>query len=279
MVKMEWQYSIMKMYYKDYNVMYRLIRSLHNREFALLVPSWRDKLEFKRNTRSLKGHNFQSLKFLFDYYKITRGQRIYNLYYSLAKYKDGIPKFTLTGRDTQDWTINHWKEIEKFDFVLDIDAGDYEDMKFAVISMQEIHTFLDLCRCPHEIIFSGNGFHILIDGKEFNFLNKNYDPYDNKNNIYSFHRELALKFFNKFSEMIDMKIYDSRRVLKIRYSLAIYKDSVQMCRPLLTNEDIYSFDYNPYNKFVEPSKQSGRFIFNDGLDNNIKDMLIKLKVV
>ena len=276
---MEWQYNIIRMYYKDYNVMYRLIRSLQNREFALLVPSWRDPMEFKRNTRSLKAHNFQSMKFLFDYYKITRGQRIYNLYYSLAEYKDGIPKFTLTDRDTKDWVINQWKEMVKFDFVLDIDAGDYEDMKYTTVSMQEIHTFLDLCRCPHEIIFSGQGFHIIIDGSQFDYLGKNFNPYDKKNSIFSFHRELAVKFYDRFCEMIDLNIYDSRRLLKIPYSLAVYKDSVQICRPLLSNDAVYDFDYDPTIKYVTPGSQSGRFIFNGGMEYNIKDMLKKLKVM
>lgn len=271
--------TTIKNYYKDYNVMYALIKSTYNREFAMLVPSWRDNIEFKFNTRNLRCHNFQGLKYVMDGLFLKKDQKYYNLYYSLAQYKEGVPFSSikdLATRETTQWNINHWKSMIKYDFVIDIDAGDYEDMKWATMSMQEIHTFLDLCNCPHEVIFSGKGFHIIIDYDYFQYAGLSFDP-KSPISVYKYFQKLAKHFNERFTEMIDLNIYDSRRVLKLPYSLAIYEDNVQVCRPLLNNNDVMSFDYDPDNKHIEPLKQRGRNVFN--VDGNVSNMLRKMEMM
>ncbi|GAH36612.1 unnamed protein product, partial [marine sediment metagenome] len=208
-------------YYYRLDVQYEIIKQLKNRECALLLPSWETNVKsLKKSVRNLRVHSPQYLqralkKLNFITVKETE---LFNLYGSVATYKEGIP-FTvlyLADRDTKTWNRIHYTKMVAYDFFLDIDAGSHKDINHALRSCIMVCDFLTSLKCPYSVRFSGKGFHIIIPHKYFKF-NK-FDPHD-ENNIYKSYYIIAKYILDEFSEMVDLSIYDSRRVCKIAYSL------------------------------------------------------------
>ena len=156
------RFNEIKDWYNKLDVQYAMIKYLDNREFAMIAPYWTDMN--KISTRNWRVRRTQDLKFLWSYWGMWKQLKPYQMYYSVAKYTAGIPKQDLKNRKESNeiWNENHWKQIETYDFVIDIDSIDH-NFEFTLISLKSVmYDLLDhdyIC----EIRFSGKGFHILIN--------------------------------------------------------------------------------------------------------------------
>ncbi|KKK67686.1 hypothetical protein LCGC14_2951580, partial [marine sediment metagenome] len=186
-------------------------------------------------TRMIRIHNVQGIDVWFKVLRIHEFQREYNLYYSLAKYKDGIPYSTLelAKRDFDNWIKEHWKEMVSYDFLLDIDAGNHHDIEFAYLTANTIRRYFNSFNVPYHLRFSGRGFHFVIPYKYFNdnLAYIDFNP-DADENVYKFFMHIAMKLHSLFSEMIDTSIYDSRRVVRFLIHLH-YMMGRNICADLL----------------------------------------------
>lgn len=256
-------------WYNTASVKFEIIKFLRNREMALLVPSWiKDKETRIRCIRMLKCHSVQHYDYILNKgLRIFEKQTPYNFYYSLAKYKDGIPNQTFNlwekKKNNLSWNEIHFNRMVAYDFLIDIDAGSHEDIYFAFDSTKLIKAYFDMLNVPYELRFSGMGFHFIIP-----YL---YLPYHSMipkadSNLYWFLCLIAKKLKAKFSEMIDVNIYDSRRVCKIPYSLGIYENGLYVCYPFATSDEFEKFrlrDYVPSNFDVDIIRGKNRKVFND----------------
>ncbi len=284
---LNFDYDIIRGWYKTPPVKFEIIRSLYNREFALLVPKHKTD-QLSRSTRTLKVHSVQHLDVNLNAVEMFKRETYYNFYYSLAIYKNGIPNQTLNfqERDNTDWKRNHHKEMVGYDWLIDIDAGDFDDVVFAYYSARNIKRLFDKLDVPYELRYSGMGFHFIIPYKYLP-QDLSFNP-DDDINIYRFLHDLTKKIHDQYSEMIDLKIYDSRRVCKIPYSLALYPDDALICHPFYSDEGfdnfkkkgcvIYKSLYNlrPMNYKYNLGFR-GLHIFNK--DGNITKLLIRYDMV
>lgn len=234
-------------------------------------------------------HNVQGIDVWFKVLKIHEFLRGYNVYYSLAKYKEGIPYSTLelAKRDFGNWTKEHWKEMVSYDFLLDIDAGNHNEIEFAVYSAKEIKKLFDKLEVPYHLRFSGRGFHFVIPYEFFPIDADGltelhcFNP-DSDYNIYNVYNKIAVELSKRYSEMIDTTIYDSRRVTKIPYSLALYNGRNYVCVSFDEDDCLDFFklsNMTPVNQYhdVTSVNRWGEHLFNsDGkLFKLLKELGIK----
>lgn len=206
-------------------------------------------------TRNLRVNNIQQFQFLLKRYSAFEQKQYYNLYYSLATFKDGVPYQDLTdlstdARNNEEWNKRSYREMVAYDFCLDIDAGSHDDIEYCVQSLILIRDFLDLMDCPYYVRFSGMGFHVVIP-YEFIPASFSFDPKE-KNNIYKAYTKVAKYMYDNFSEMVDYEIFDARRVIKLPYSLSIYDNGVYYCKPIT---DIDNFNMGSVRAEGEISKE------------------------
>lgn len=233
-------------YYKWYfipKVKFNIIRYTKNRETALISH---DK---KITLRMLKIHSVQHLDFHLknlNWFKIK-----WNMYYSLAQYKNGIPKqhFNLAKRDNSEWKKDHWQSMIGYDLLIDVDASDHSEMDHAKRSAIKIAERLMKYDLKFNIVFSGCGFHLVVPYK-VGMTEDSFDPHAEEN-IYSRYALIIKQLNYEYSEMVDINLNDSRRLCKIPYSLAIYEKNIYMCCPI-NFEQLTEFklkDYTPENAF------------------------------
>ena len=120
---------------------------------------------------------------------------------------------------------------------------------------------LDTWNVPYSLIFSGCGFHIIIPYEYFKNYKYSFNPKE-PNNIYKQFHKIAKYFYDMYSEMVDLGIYDSKRLCKIPYTLSHY-----------LNRSYVSWAYNDleeFNKFVLNDFELKNFIGN----NNIRNRLV-----
>jgi hypothetical protein len=267
--KMDDETKIVKVWkwYSRPDVQFEIIKQTKNKECAFLVPSWCDELMKKRSTRMLKVHNIKSLKFMFKCLSVFSSKTLMNLYYSVAKYKNGIPNqdMNLARRNNEDWNNTHYHEIETYDYVIDIDAGNFKEIDMCFESAKNIKFELDRFKVPYSLRYSGKGFHFVIPYSCFKNADKlNFNP-SNSDNIYKYFALLTKILYHKYSEMIDTTIYDSRRVLKIPYTLAIYEKEIYVCYPFESDEEFFNFKLRDYNikHFNKLIRERGIKTFNE----------------
>lgn len=233
-------------WYDDSNVIKEMLNYTLNREVLLREP--KDSAR-GMTVRYFRMHDDDSARWILGD-QIREGE-LFNFHYSLATFKDGL---FLKSRDHKKYTNQriHWHKyhdikIIDFDFALDLDIKYDDEMDYAILSMQDLHKFFNKFNVPHEIRFSGNGFHFVIPSR---FFPKSAFCYLSKtnNSIYSKHIELFNLLVDEVSEMLDGVIYDSKRVIKIPYSLAIYKDYERVVLPLISELEIKNFNL----KYVNP---------------------------
>jgi|TARA_Y100000310_G_scaffold345798_1_gene470105 hypothetical protein len=215
-------------YYKWYflpKVKFSIIKYTRNRETALITD---DK---KITLRMLKIHSVQHIDFHLKNLNWYRNK--WNMYYSMAEYSFGIPnqKFDLKRRDNSKWRAEHWRYMVANDFLIDIDATNHLEMDYAKKSTINIVDRLVKFDIPHNIRFSGCGFHIIIPYEYFKDKKYSFNPKD-RDNIYSQFSLISKKLNLELSEMVDYKINDSRRICKLPYSLVIYENNIYVCYPL-----------------------------------------------
>lgn len=215
-------------YYKWYfipKIKFNIIKYTKNRETMLLSH------DRKKFLRMLKIHSVQHIDFhlkALNWYK-----QKWNIYYSMAQYKNGIPnqKFNLAARDNSQWKKDHWKQMVSYDFLIDIDATTHDEIIDAKLSALNIIRRLEKHKILYDVRFSGMGFHIVVPYDHFKSDNYSFDP-KHERSIYSYYSLMARKLNIEISEMVDYKINDSRRVCKVPYSLAIYENIIYVCCPL-----------------------------------------------
>ena len=124
-------------------------------------------------------------------------------------------------------------------------------------------SLLDLFNCPYETRFSGRGFHVIIRGERFRKHNSNYLPYT-ENNIYELYSKIAIKIDKEITELIDLSIYDSRRLCKVPYSLAIFDDNIYVCHPFISKSEIQHFNIDDVelNNYSYDIRSRGSPVFN-----------------
>jgi hypothetical protein len=224
-------------WYDNISILFLMQPYLYKREFALLPI----KNTEGNAVRFMKAHNMQGIQYVLKNLHIKEKPK--NLYSSVAVYKNGIPNQTmnLQKRDNTQWKKDHWNHIESYDFFLDIDAS--ESMEEAIVNAKNIVAYFDDLYIPFRLRFSGNGFHIIIPEHAFP-KKQSYDPYDD-NSIYSKYRSIALFLMDNIAPLIDSTIYDSMRLIKIPYTVAMYQDGEYICTPI-TREELNNFNRENY---------------------------------
>lgn len=244
--KMQQRIKTFLEWYQTPEVKFEIIKFLRDRELACLVPSWCPEEMKKKSTRTLRCHSVQHLDtILFKILDVRYKQTLYNLYYSMAKYMNGLPYQdpNLAKRDTREWKDNHHKEMFEYDWLIDIDAGNHDDIDWAFESADKIKRLLDRCSIAYELRFSGCGFHFIVPYRVFAYLNLGFNPLDD-NNYYSLLTKMAESMHEKYSEMVDCRLCtpDARRVTKIPYSISFYPNSEYLCLPFINNGEFYKFN-------------------------------------
>lgn len=230
-------------WYSNQKVLHKIIQHTQNRELCLLEP--KHLLHNPaRNIRTLRAHNTQAIQFiLFKMLKCHERETIYNLYYSTATYTEGVPYSNpnLAERNMAEWKENYWKQISSVDFFLDIDAPSHDKVKYAREDAIQISRELKM---KHEIRFTGCGFHILVPKMSLVLGNQNFEPLKD-GNVWQEMTQIAEQFEDTYTELIDTNLNDSRRVIKIPYSLSFYPKNTYVCSPLSFQElkDFEAEDY------------------------------------
>ena len=257
-----------KLWYKDVATQYELIKQLYNREFCLLVPKHCSEEMQKRNTRTWRAHNTQSFMAILNNINYFDNEQQYNFYTSIAQYKGGVPMqtFNLSRRKelNAEWNRTQHDYIEHYPFFIDVDSPTHEEIMLAHESVLQITKDLDADKFQYEVRFSGCGFHIIIH--DFMRAEKTYsfNPEDD-HNIYEYYRTMAESFQDKYTEMIDTTIYDSRRVIKMPYTLALYEHDTYVCWSFNSRTELENFQLENYTlrHFISNDKQ--RQIYKRGL--------------
>lgn len=205
--------------------------------------------------------NTNNLMFWMKYLKMFLNK--YTFYHSLSTYR--MMSIPMTGCNLRermhnpkykDFIINGWKKMSGYDFLIDID-GEHDSFRFCIESAKIVREFLNMCRCPYYLRFSGSGFHFIIPYSYFSFLGMSFNP-DDRNNIYTMYEDIVEYVFDNFTELVDKGLHDSRRVVKLPYTPAVYDDGTYMCLPV---DDLDAFE-------LEKFKLSG-ISFDDMPDDTI----------
>ncbi len=219
-------------YYKWYfisKIKFEIIKYTKDRETSLISHNK------KVTLRMLKIHSVQHIDVHLKAINWYRNK--WNMYYSLAKYENGIPNqsLNLRGRDNSQWKKDHHNHMISYDFMIDIDASDHSEIDKSKDSAIVIVAMLDKYNIPYELRFSGCGFHIIVPYSYFNHKKYSFD-FKSKDSIYSYYSMIAKKLNINYSEMIDTNLNDARRLCKIPYSLAIYENNIYVCCPITVKE-------------------------------------------
>lgn len=248
-------------WYDNIEVAYEMMRCMRNKEVVVINPFKKD--EAIRNIRINNAQQF------FEVQKwINADKRTWNWYISLANYKEGIPyqSFDMEKRDNAEWNKEHWKSIKDFDFLIDFDCDDHEDIGFVRQDVLAVSHLFSLI--PHSIRYSGMGYHIVIPG-EYMPKGLPYDP-EASPNYYDMLYEMLKRLKKSYSDFIDTGCHDARRVSKCPYSIALYEDDNYVCWPMRTLKEM---DLEPINFLTsavlsdcEPIRNRGVPLLNYGCD-------------
>ena len=163
--------------------------------------------------------------------------KMYNLYYTMAEYKELYPNMAYMLRNKHiRWDFNTMlTKIKHIPLVIDLDSDSLEDLK---VHAKDVYKICEHLEKPM-VIFTGMGFHIYDDeiGKKFN-------------NDLTMHTEFVTELAESITEFIDLKIYDYRRILKIPNSLAVYEDDNENFKMFIVSEielnELKDFKYVKY---------------------------------
>lgn len=275
----------MEKYQNNKAVQFKQIEFLQNREFACLIPSdFSNTYMYGRNVRFLRCHSVQHIEFILNDL-LTAGSQgtIYNLYYSLGSYKNGMYPISWTDMKkrkllTDRWTKTHYLEMVSYDWLIDFDVKKPTDNNKAYADADKLHKFLNDIKIPHEIRFSGRGFHIIIPYYILEPLKASFEPLGDRN-IYDFLSDMTKILYKKFSKLIDYDIFDSRRLCKLPFSAVHYETHEAVCVPISSEKDWQNFDYKKCTMDnMDYILSCKRFIFNDKSDKDIYTLLEALNL-
>jgi hypothetical protein len=210
-------------------------------------------------------------KYIFQNYKEVIYPRLVNLYYSLAKYEDGLPFMNLDVIErkpqVEEWKKTHYSQMTSFDFLIDIDARPLNNIYFALHDAKLIKRIFDRLAVPYSFRYSGSGFHIIIPGEAMPKLSLN--PLDDSS-IYKFQNEILELIDKKITGMVDLTTWDSRQLCKIPYTIAFLEEGNYLSYEFRDNESIKNFfiedfDLSNSENFAKLPKDLGYlepYIFN-----------------
>jgi len=263
---------IYRRWYWSPDVKFEMIKFMFNREYALLTKEMP-----QASIRNLRAHSVQHLDLIWRATGTFSGTKYYNQYTSVAKFKNGVPILTLNlvKRDAEQWNLGCYNDIVSYDFFVDIDAPEHRYMDFAVDSAIQLMKFYDSCNLPYELRFSGMGFHFVVP-YEFCPQDLPLNPYA-ATNIYKLYSAIASYLFDKYSELIDKTIYDSRRLIKCPYTLAVYGHRTYVSVPFLNRSELLNFNLDDYvpDKWLGKVRNRGTRLFNS--DGNGKYFFARLR--
>jgi len=265
-----------EIWYKTPAIKFEMIRHLYKRESSYLIPKWvgENNVHYK-TIRTIKLHNVGHIDATMDAWNFF--DKLYNLYYSIGTYQNGVPHGTLNlkERDVRWWVGEHHKYMTGYDFFIDIDSPSHgeNDMYHAWVSANSVKDLFDEHDIPYELRFSGCGFHFIIP---YEYLVKGMEnPFDpsNENSVYVKYAKIARWLFENVSQMVDIGIYDSRRLCKVPHSLSVYEDEIYVCLPINSDAQFDNFkvkDYNlvNFNEYQKTFYRRGSFLFNSS--GNVK---------
>ena len=268
---------LIQRHYSRLDVLFEIRNQLVNRETAFLIPTWNKSKHNVINVRYLKCHSVQYIQSCFRkfHYVTNADQEYFNFYKSVGSYSGGLPFTSLdvSQRDTDDWKKNHLDFMNAYDCFIDIDGGNHGEINHAHISTHLITKLLDDYKCPYNLIFSGCGFHIIIPYRFFMDRKFSFKP-NQENSIYKKFSNIARFLHNSYTEMVDLKVYDSRRLQKVVYSLANYKRNTYVSWAFKSRLEFDNFqldDYNIKNFNNESIRGRGITLFNG--NGNVNKLL------
>lgn len=290
--------SFLRLYYTKDNVIFELIKSTQRKEFVFLAPKFLAIEGKGLNSRTWRIHNLHHFKsVLFNGFRFANvygypiheftQDLVFNLYVSQATFINGLPMQNIgeTDRNNEDFKKNCWKEIESFDFLIDIDADyKHKTIGWGHESVKVVLKLLDKFKIAYSFLFTGAGFQIYIKLKmdKVDAIKYSYNP-DAEHNVYSFFTYVTKLLNMNLSEMIDIKVNtDFRRIRKLPYSISNYENAVYVCYPFNSMKEFLDFkaeNYTP-NNFIKNIGTNlgfcGLTIFNYDYDNTNEEKFLNM---
>lgn len=245
-----------ELWYSQDKVKDTIVNHTTRREFVLLTHRSFGEEYKKRNTRMLKCDSRKNISYLLDKgLKMFSRRTPFSFFYSLATFRRGIPFYPvhdLGKRDFSGFFKDIQKEIVAYDLLIDIDAPTRDDIMYAHEVMQQVHQELMYEGLPHEVIFSGKGFHIkvpfdvMFDGDYsvnkivYQFTSGDWSKLIDQYSL------LSKRLHEEYGDLIDTSVYDLRRICKIPNTLAVYPDAVLVCAPLNDEPTLRNFNIEDY---------------------------------
>jgi hypothetical protein len=208
-------------WYRNPEVLFNIITTAANREIVFL-----SKLKHVYTVRNIYANYMDLLKKNMDRFEFF-GQD-YNLYYSLAKYKN-IHLFSFNPverkKQREEWNKNAIANSVSFDWGLDFDAQDLEHWQDAWLDCKKIVDDFKKYGVPYSVKWSGSkGFHIRVPASALPPL-KITDDIDDYDSLFNFLKNISELLQLKYQwqkkdgfETIDLGIFDPRRIWKADYS-------------------------------------------------------------
>jgi len=241
----DYRFSMYLDYYSQRHLQYLIALPCANREFSMLCSKGEERKE--KRWRNLRCHRPQDLQFFWKCFHITEQKIFFNMYHSVARFSCGVPKTNLADRSSViiEWNLHCHKDIVDYHLLIDIDATSHSEIGLAHQAAKEI--LIDLVSKKYNgiiITMSGMGFHILVPMNEVT-KNRDFNP-ESETSIYREYKELAQKYHDEVSTLVDINIYDHRRLMKCPYSLAVYEDHTYVVHPFGSIEEFLNFDLKHY---------------------------------
>ena len=258
-------------YYHELSFLFEAKKFLFNREFAVCLHK---KVSGKSTIfcRNMRAHNAQSIAYLYKTKaRFLKDERL-NMYYSLATYKDGVPRKEIGQPFDITWKERAWNDIISFDMLIDIDAPTHKEFNEAKKQAISLMFLLDEFNVAYHLRFSGCGFHFIIPGSAL--PQKSFNPYDD-NSIYKFILDLEKKLEYRY-EYIDTNLNDSRRITKLPYSVAHYGDALFICLPIMERETLINCKLEDFylSKWKDEILRRGDYLFNPENLNNSTPIIL-----
>jgi len=296
--------------YYDKKILDKIILQTYNKE----TEDYREFAILDNNKVAFRNLTFKNKKYLIKTifnknFPFTFFNNLSNCYLSVARINK-LPNFPFKRverkKETAKFHIHKYIEnVRGYDFYIDIDIDNLEDIKYLIDELNRIKEFIVLYQLKAQIVFSGSrGFKILIknDLMKYEYIIKlihilkeklNLNYVDNRgsfiiNKLMKCNFTIAFKPYNKFGYKLpyDYSKYDT----SVRYVLPLKEYNIDFfMRRILKDNCFKIFDY-PNIKLEQEFKQEKYtdWFLNknlsdeegkENLNNMLKDFDINLKEV
>jgi len=228
-------------WYTRLDVKTAINEQLTNRELALIDKDDSERKKGKtRSNRYNYSTNMKELTGTLFFCGLFTNPTYYNIYKSIATYYS-----TIGILNKKNWSINHTKKINNYDLVIDIDplenttAGILEAKEGALLVIK----LYDELNIPYSIKFSGKGFHITTDGNYIKNTTNISFLMNEENNVYKLCKQLQTRMKERISCLIDERINEPNRLIKLCYTLSLYPEisDIRVCLPINSHEELENF--------------------------------------